>query len=153
MYAAKVTVQGKPGPIKVRAMDAAGPDGASLLLEDSLTLELKPGKWMLPLLCHVSRQALPVPHLMHCGYALTAGAPAILAVDGGSSLECGTRAFISQLRVLVCDVAGNATSNPSFEVGCSSCAVRSAAVPPLCRASRARSSLADTPLPPRSFAL
>lgn len=44
-----------------------------------------------------------------------AGPPAKLAVDGGGGLEVGTRALLGQLRVLVCDAAGNPTACDGFE--------------------------------------
>ena len=46
---------------------------------------------------------------------LLPGPPAQLAVEG-PPLECGTRVTIPQLRVRVCDEAGNPTTSESFEV-------------------------------------
>lgn len=66
--------------------DSAGPGGASLLSEDTLAVELR------------------------------AGPPAQLAVEGPGSLEVGTKASLPQLRVRVCDAAGNPTTSETFEV-------------------------------------
>lgn len=69
--------------------DAGGEGGAPLLTEDSLSVELR------------------------------AGPAAQLAIEGAGTLECGTRAAIPQLRVRVCDAAGNHISDQNFEVrGC-----------------------------------
>lgn len=67
--------------------DGAGEGGASLLAEDALTVELR------------------------------AGPPAQLSVEGPSTLEVGTKASLPQLRVRVCDSAGNPTTSETFEVG------------------------------------
>lgn len=73
-------------PLKITARDAAGPDGSSLLSEDALTVELQ------------------------------AGRPAQLGVEGPGTLAVGTKAAIPQLRVRVCDAAGNPTASDTFEV-------------------------------------
>ena len=67
--------------------DSAGEGGASLLAQDALTVELR------------------------------SGPPAQLSVEGPGTLEVGTKAALPQLRVRVCDAAGNPTTSETFEVG------------------------------------
>lgn len=74
-------------PLKITVRDGAGEGGASLLTEDALTVELR------------------------------AGPPAQLSVEGPGTLEVGTKAALPQLRVRVCDAAGNPTTSETFEVG------------------------------------
>lgn len=74
-------------PLKITVRDGAGEGGASLLAEDALTVELR------------------------------AGPPAQLSVEGPGTLEVGTKAALPQLRVRVCDSAGNPTTSETFEVG------------------------------------
>lgn len=66
--------------------DSGGEGGASLLTEDTLAVELR------------------------------AGPPAQLTVEGPATIECGTKATLPQLRVRVCDAAGNPTTSETFEV-------------------------------------
>jgi hypothetical protein len=72
--------------VKVTVRDEGGEGATSLLKPDTLSVELRPGP------------------------------PAALAVEGPATLECGTRAVLPQLRVRVCDAAGNHIVGESFEV-------------------------------------
>lgn len=47
---------------------------------------------------------------------LRAGPAAQLTVEGPATIECGTKATLPQLRVRVCDAAGNPTTSETFEV-------------------------------------
>ena len=73
-------------PLKITVRDGGGEGGASLLAEDALTVELR------------------------------AGPPAQLSVEGPGTLEVGTKAALPQVRVRVCDAAGNPTTSETFEV-------------------------------------
>lgn len=75
-----------PRRVKITVRDTGGEGSNSLLGEDSLFVELR------------------------------AGPPAQLAVEGPATLECGTKMAIPQLRVRVCDSAGNPTTGENFEV-------------------------------------
>ncbi len=72
--------------VRITVRDSGGEGGASLLTEDTLTVELR------------------------------AGPPAHLTVEGPATIECGTKATLPQLRVRVCDAAGNPTTSETFEV-------------------------------------
>lgn len=72
--------------MRITVRDSGGEGGASLLTEDTLTVELR------------------------------AGPPAHLTVEGPATIECGTKATLPQLRVRVCDAAGNPTTSETFEV-------------------------------------
>jgi hypothetical protein len=87
VYAARLVMEGLPGPVRILARDAAGAGGASLLAEDCLTVNLQ------------------------------AGPPAALAFAGPSTLELGTRACLASLEVGVRDAAGNpAAAGEAFEL-------------------------------------
>lgn len=72
--------------LRLTVRDTAGEGGAPLLAEDTLAVELR------------------------------AGPPAQLSVEGPATIECGTKTTLPQLRVRVCDAAGNPTISETFEV-------------------------------------
>ncbi|PRW58303.1 Structural maintenance of chromosomes flexible hinge domain-containing 1 [Chlorella sorokiniana] len=93
VYSVCLAVAGHPGPLKITVRDSGGEGGTSLLTEDALTVELR------------------------------AGPPAQLSVEGPGTLEVGTKAALPQLRVRVCDAAGNPTTSETFEVSLNSSAL------------------------------
>lgn len=87
VYNVRMTVGGHPGEVKIKVCDSAASDKSSLLLEDCLTIDLR------------------------------AGPPAALAFKGAASMECGTRAVLGNVEVVLRDAAGYPTkATETFEI-------------------------------------
>jgi structural maintenance of chromosomes flexible hinge domain-containing protein 1 len=87
VYNVRMTVGGHPGEVIIKVKDSAASDKSSLLLEDCLTVDLR------------------------------AGPPAALAFEGAASMDCGTRAVLGNVEVVLRDAAGYPTkSTETFEV-------------------------------------
>lgn len=87
VYTVRLAMSGHPGEVKIRVQDGSGVGGASLLGEDCLTVDLRPGP------------------------------PAALAFEGPASVECGTRAVLGNVEVVLRDAAGYPTkSTETFEL-------------------------------------
>jgi hypothetical protein len=87
VYNVRMTVGGHPGEVKIKVRDSANSDKSSLLDEDCLTVDLR------------------------------AGLPAALAFEGAGSIECGTRAMLGNVEVVLRDAAGYPTkATETFEI-------------------------------------
>ncbi|KAK9820414.1 hypothetical protein WJX72_010046 [[Myrmecia] bisecta] len=92
----KMAVGGAAGKMRVCVRDTNGPEGASLLRSDCIDLELR------------------------------AGPATRLVLENPGSLECGTRALLSQLRVKAIDAWGNHVTGANFEVSLANSALAEA---------------------------
>ena len=89
VFTIRMAVSGHPGEVKFRVRDTSQgeEDKRSLLGEDSLTVELRPGP------------------------------PSALAFNGAASVECGTRAVLGHVEIVLRDAGGYPTkSTETFEV-------------------------------------
>ena len=87
IYMVRLAVSGHPGEVKIKVQDAGGDKGETLLGEDCLNVELRPGP------------------------------PTSLAFGGPASIECGTRAALGTLEVILRDATGYPTKSvETFEV-------------------------------------
>ncbi|KAL4529033.1 hypothetical protein Ndes2526B_g06875 [Nannochloris sp. 'desiccata'] len=87
VYNVQMTVGGHPGEVKIKVCDSTASDKSSLLIEDCLTVDLR------------------------------AGPPAALAFESAASLDCGTRAVLGNVEVVLRDAAGYPTkATETFEI-------------------------------------
>lgn len=94
LYCVRLTMSGPSGPVNITVKDEGGENGASLLGEDCLTVDLRPGP------------------------------PTALAFEGPSLVQCGMRSALGTLRIGLRDASGfPSAATDSFEVTLASSAL------------------------------